>query len=412
MQMNYRCPGCNATMDYYPSVRKMYCVYCDTTYSVEELREMEEKKNPDAQAAQSDLMTDPQFEEEKKEQRKHATIKMQILHCNSCGAELAMNGVEVSSFCAYCGQATVVLDRVEECLEPDNVIPFIISKTEAESIIRKKLSQGSYIPDDIKNFEIERLRGIYIPFWLYDVYYGDDQWWSYHVRNGVGNEVQYSHRIAECHYGNLTLDASKILNDISSRRLEPYYMEDLKDFDPMYLSGFYADRFDVGLEETDQIAIDRAKHLYDEAVKNSIPHKNAQIDKSHSNYKILDRKYGLFPVWFLTFRNEGFSYTIMVNGQTGKVVGAVPYDKDKVYRRFLIRVVLLGAVLVPINAFIGNGVLSGHLFYRGSIYFGGLAIAIVVLWKKAIDKYKSLENSVWLTRSGRTSRFVKERQEK
>ena len=33
----------------------------------------------------------------------------------------------------------------------------------------------------------------------------------------------------------------------------------------------------------------------------------------------------------MTFRYEGMPYTIMVNGQNGKVIGAVPYDKKRLY---------------------------------------------------------------------------------
>ena len=40
-----------------------------------------------------------------------------------------------------------------------------------------------------------------------------------------------------------------MLNDDTSMRPEPFDLTKLKEFNPAYLAGFYADRFDVGIDE-------------------------------------------------------------------------------------------------------------------------------------------------------------------
>ena len=35
------------------------------------------------------------------------------------------------------------------------------------------------------------------------------------------------------------------------------------------------------------------------------------------------------PVWILTTRYQNQPYTFMMNGQTGKMIGSLPYDKQK-----------------------------------------------------------------------------------
>ena len=208
MLMNYRCPGCGSTMEFSPSDRKMHCAYCGSSYSTEELNGIIDKTglyeriNNDAQYQNA-----ASTQESAEAGRAHATIKMQILHCRACGAELAVNGTESSSFCIYCGQATVVMDRVEDYLQPEYIIPFRITKEKAEAIIRGRIAEGGFIPEEIKNFKIERLRGIYIPFWLYDLYYGDDQYWKYTVRRGKTTYTRYAHRVGECFFQRMTLDA-------------------------------------------------------------------------------------------------------------------------------------------------------------------------------------------------------------
>ena len=405
MQKIYRCPACQANMEYMPDTGMMYCAYCGSSYPVEEVSE--EREETVAPADQGKV----------REERTHATMKMQILTCKACGAELAVNDVEVSSFCAYCGQATVVLDRVDEYLRPDYVMPFSVAQDRAEQIIREKITAGFYVPNEIKHFEIEKLRGIYVPFWLYDLYYGDEQYYKYTVKRGKSTVTRYSHRVADSHYHKLTLDASKNLNDYSSQRLEPYHMDALESFQPMYLSGFYADRFDMGVEDTKDLAVSRAKGMFDEVVAETVKHSGAKRVYTKPVSKVTDVQYALLPAWFLTFRNEGLPYTILVNGQTGKMVGAVPYVKAKAYATFGILAAILCAILAPLGGIVTRFILTDVLadedgFKAVIMYFIFAGLAIFMSWSTAWKKHQAFRKSVELTRSGVTSRFVKERQDR
>ena len=423
MQMNYRCPGCGNTMEFSPSEQKMYCVYCGSKHTVEELNEMLGRSGiyegvgnigkpvyGGESDTQESAITEEAALQQKQAERAHATIPMKILHCNSCGAELAVNSVESSSFCIYCGQATVVMDRVEDYLQPDYLIPFKVTKEQAEVMIRSRLSMGSYIPEEIKNFKVDKIRGIYVPFWLYDMYYKDDQYWKYSVKRGKSRVTKYAKRCGDCHFERMTLDASKNLNDDSSQRLEPYNMRELQEFDPAYLSGFYSDRFDMGTDDLDGLAFRRAKNLFDETMKSTVRHSDAKLVSSSPVHQVTKREYALLPVWFLTFRHDGLPYTIMVNGQTGKTVGAVPFDKKKAYLTFAALAILfcvifalIGAYLTPVLMEDGD---DGRLVIA---YFGAIGIALYSIWSGAIKKYKAMMVSIGLTTSGKISRFVRER---
>ena len=411
MLMNYRCPGCGNTMEFSPSDQKMYCVYCGSSYSTEELNSIIDRTGLyDHPGSTADTQNAESTQQTAETGRAHATIKMQILHCRSCGAELAVNGVESSSFCVYCGQATVVMDRVEDYLQPEYIIPFRITKEKAEAIIRGRISQGGFIPDEIKNFKIERLRGIYIPFWLYDLYYGDDQYWRYTVRRGKTTYTRYAHRIGDCVFKRMTLDASKNLNDDSSQRLEPFNMHDLQSFDPAYLSGFYSDRFDVGTADIDGLAVHRAKELFDDSMKETVKHSDAKLESSYPVHRITKREYALLPAWFLTFRYEDMPYTILVNGQTGKMVGAVPFVKKKAFSLFAVLSVLFCFIFAAIGAKLTPYVMTAFDDGRPIImYYCLIGLAIFSTWSVAITKYKAMLVSIGLTRSGTTNKYVSER---
>ncbi|MBR6887371.1 MAG: hypothetical protein IKN16_02880, partial [Selenomonadaceae bacterium] len=58
--------------------------------------------------------------------------------------------------------------------------------------------------------------------------------------------------------------------------------------------------------------------------------------------------YAMVPVWILTTRYQDKPYTFMMNGQTGKVVGSLPYDTTKAF----LYPALCSLVLMPIIYFL------------------------------------------------------------
>lgn len=351
-------------------------------------------------------------EEEKIKARSKATLSMQIMKCTSCGGELAINGVESSTFCAYCGQATVVMDRMEDYLQPDYIIPFKIPKNDAERIIRSRVAEGFFIPKKFKNFEVEKLRGIYIPFWLVDLHYRDKQYYKYTVRQGKTTKVKYAYRDAECDFSRLTTDASKKLNDTSSSRLEPFDMRQLKEFQPEYMSGYYADRFDMGMDEVKPAARMKAGMIFDDAVKETVKHSGAKLVSKHPQVDFKGAEYAMLPAWFLTFKQDHQQYTILVNGQTGKMVGAFPFDKTKAISILSALFVVFSLICTPISVYLTRF----FIFDIGLdekitwVFLIGMPVLVGSICTAAYKKYKRMKESISLTRDSDINEFVKERQ--
>jgi predicted RNA-binding Zn-ribbon protein involved in translation (DUF1610 family) len=333
------------------------------------------------------------------------TMECKIYTCTSCGAEVAINDVEASTFCSFCGQPTVVFNRVDSQRKPKYIIPFSVTKETAIEVIRKRLNKGFFVPDAIKNFEIERVRGIYIPFWLYDVYYHDKQYLKGKVGSGKNEHTYYYYREADCNFKEITLDASRQLNDESSQRLEPYYTNKMRPFALEYLSGFYADTYDVTTSEVDTLALQRAYALFQEAVNETIKAHSISVIKNAPDYKILKTQYAMFPAWFLTFRYEDKPYTLLVNGQTEKIVGGIPYDRGKVASSFF--------VLAFIFSIIGTFVMYWLLQDNDSEGTMKLLITILIFAGSGMisgfSNLNKVKESAKLTSSSATNNFVKNR---
>ena len=448
--MVLRCANCGGVLEYSAELNKMVCSFCGNSYTIDELnekeKEVEEAKKPVQPATpttsntENRIVTGPTIftlknssgfasddvgdyntilkrkneEKAKEESRMHASVKMQIMRCTACGAELAVNGTETSTFCAYCGQATVVQDRVDDYLKPDFIIPFKVTRDDAEKIIRTQLNKGFFVPKGIKNFEVEKIRGIYVPFWLFDMHYSDRQFYKYSKKQGKTTVTRYEYFEAKTFFKQLTLDASLNLNDDSSARLEPYDMRQLVDFDMAYLSGYYSDRFDVGVADITGNAVLRAGELFNEQAMKEIKHKTGKLVKQDPDFNVSKTEYALLPAWFLSFKYDDKPYTILVNGQTGKMVGAVPYVKAKAYAIFIVTALLLCTLGV-----LTCTALSYFFFLEVGLdekitwlYMVGLPIVIFLIANGAKNRIQALKKSLSLTTASKINKFAKERQDR
>ena len=448
--MVLRCANCGGVLEYSAELNKMVCSFCGNSYTIDELnekeKEVEEAKKPVQPAApttsntENRIVTGPTIftlknssgfasddvgdyntilkrkneEKAKEESRMHASVKMQIMRCTACGAELAVNGTETSTFCAYCGQATVVQDRVDDYLKPDFIIPFKVTRDDAEKIIRTQLNKGFFVPKGIKNFEVEKIRGIYVPFWLFDMHYSDRQFYKYSKKQGKTTVTRYEYFEAKTFFKQLTLDASLNLNDDSSARLEPYDMRQLEEFDMAYLSGYYSDRFDVGVADITGNAVLRAGELFNEQAMKEIKHKTGKLVKQDPDFNVSKTEYALLPAWFLSFKYDDKPYTILVNGQTGKMVGAVPYVKAKAYAIFIVTALLLCTLGV-----LTCTALSYFFFLEVGLdekitwlYMVGLPIVIFLIANGAKNRIQALKKSLSLTTASKINKFAKERQDR
>ncbi len=356
-----------------------------------------------------------------------AYMKMDVYSCTSCGAKLMMNRKEAASFCAYCGQPTIIFERVSEEIQPDVIIPFSITREKTVSLIKEKFMGGRFVPDEIKNFEIDKLRGIYIPFWLCSTNNRCEMNLSAtrtEKRSGKNYQKPISiYRDLECQYERITVDASRRLNDSISKRLEPYDMSKLISFDMGYLSGFYADRYDVPADEAVNIAKQRSEMFIEKRIFDSCEDASNIRKKSDTKTtNITDIEYAMLPAWFITFRYKGIIYTVVVNGQTGKVIGNVPVDKIKVGIAFTFFTLLLTTVTTFLTVLGGNiwyDYLKNMEYYSksngaeaGSYLVIGTAIISMITFITGILKARAYKQDSYRFTGNGLTKYVRKRQDK
>ena len=401
--MIFKCSNCDSALEFDPVSGMMQCLRCGSFFDVSEYNhETETDAVKEVYSFEADSWKDAEPE----------TMEVKIYTCTSCGAELAVNDAEVSTWCSYCGQPAVVYSRVSEEQKPKYILPFKVTQEEAIHAVRQSAPKKWFLPDSIKNFEADKIRGIYVPYYLFDVYYNDYQNISIDTSNGKGEATTRPYSLlAECDFEQISCDASKHLPDESSQRLEPYNFYYLKEFHAAYLSGFYADRSDILPEQLHDVLIERCKEIYNAEVLRR--YKRSSIVACDPRYKIKKAEYAMLPVWFLTFRYNNKPYTVMVNGQTGKVVGSVPMSKAKVTGLYWGIVFLIFILLILPFVLLG---LSNRIYSDSwlLLFFCNIVLAACALFPHFIGIYYIIKytRNMKLTRADVTAKYVKERRDK
>ena len=327
------CPNCSAPIVFDPKTQRVVCHTCGSSFDPQKM----DLSKEDVDLAQTD--PGPIDEIEDKEVAAHF-LDCYVYHCPSCGGEIIVNGTESSTRCIYCGNPSVVFNRISKQKAPDYIIPFSITREQALEKLKETLRGRYLIPKAIRELRPDMMRGIYVPYWIVNGRHVEAaviRSYMYHLKSGSytsSDENKYYYgRSGKMQIRNLPLDASEILSDDSSQRLEPYDLSAIVPFNESYLLGFYSNASDITYTELIDAAEIRAVGAFHERAKDDISGMERQVVCWEYETAIdKDIKYALLPVWFVSYEFDGEHNVIMVNGQTGKVVGGIPWRKKLVTR--------------------------------------------------------------------------------
>ena len=405
-----QCKNCAGQLVFDPAKQMLVCGHCGSEFKPEEF-DVSEKIPMWDQKAES--MNDIYGTDAKE------FMDCYVYTCHTCGGEVIINGSEASTKCIYCGSSTVVFNRISKHKRPGYIIPFKISNEEAVEAIRNRFKKGMFIPRDIKHFKADSVRGIYIPYWVVDCDHKASVVVRGIVRSGKHSRTVFYGRAGRMNIKKLPLDASKMLSDESSSRLEPFNYEEMKAFDEDYLLGFYSNVSDITYGDLRKAAIKRANEYFNKLVLDSIKGASSkQVVASNTLTKIdyNNLRYAMFPAWFVTYDHKGKHNTILVNGQTGKVVCGVPWNKVLFFTLLAITGIALTVVsfiaLKPILEAMFSS--SSHSSSSSDSRFKLIAffiVAAVGMFTLGITKIRKVIKSINLTQAQSIFNFVKKRQE-
>lgn len=104
--------------------------------------------------------------------------------------------------------------------------------------------------------------------------------------------------------------------------IEPYDYRDLQDFSMSYLSGFYADKYDVDKAAVFPRIRQRATQAAQGLIRSSVSGYSS-LSPSCEQYNVVntDWEYMMLPVWFMSYRYQGTDIRVCHERANGKACG-------------------------------------------------------------------------------------------
>ncbi|MBO4391594.1 MAG: zinc ribbon domain-containing protein [Lachnospiraceae bacterium] len=330
-----KCKNCGGNVHFDPVKQLIKCDYCDSEYSAEETKESLISKEDGSDLYESMAFT-----------------------CPMCGAEILQDQDTAVTFCSYCGSGVELSGRLVKMKVPTCVVPFQITKEDAEKQYKKFIGKALYAPSYMKTAsQTEKIRGIYMPYWVYEMHCHGDVAFDGEKSRRSGDYILTDHyklnSRVDANYKGIAFDSSSAFADELSEAIAPFDIRASKPFYPGYISGFYADAADVDSEvySDDAVRVAGADITCRAKTMKAMAEYNLSEKDPHAAeaLKVTGREMAYFPVWFLAIRQKGYVSYAVVNGQSGKVAADVPID----FGKFLIGSVIIAIpIMIALDLFV------------------------------------------------------------
>ena len=353
----FLCPGCSADMEFDPESGLMKCRFCGKTAPV-----------PPPQAA---LATPHSLDEflAKTDDSHLRPLTEQALEvsCNGCGSRIAFHPPEVAGVCPFCGADIVAQPTAADpMIAPDGLLPAKVPKNNAQTQVREWLQTRWFAPNALKRMaRQEAISGVYLPFWDYAAdtrseYRGErgDHYWDteeYDESDGRGGTVRRTRQVQRTRwtpvagevshrFDNVLVAATHSVLEKRLDALEPWDLESLCAYEPEYLSGFKAQRYQVELPA----GFEKAKNVMQTAIvrdaERDIGGDEQRVERIDTAYSNTTFRHLLLPVWIGAYRFQSKVFQVVVNARTGEVQGERPYSAWKI--AILVGVILLALAIL------------------------------------------------------------------
>ena len=332
-----KCLSCGANMEFEPERQALYCSHCGS----------ERKFNTDTLASEQDLLIGLNSESwQDAEENQYI--------CENCSAKVIVSVNQSSFTCPFCGTNHVQKTNEFVGLKPNALLPFTFNKEKALEYSKAWAKKKFFAPNKFKKkLKTDNVQGVYVPCFTFDSYTYSEyagRIGTTHVRYvGSGKNRRAVHytvwrNISGVHYDNfddVLLSAGSKCDQTQIEKLSPFETNFSKEYNPNYMLGFMAYKYDYEVESLWNVA----KSKIDVAIKNTILSgyvydKVAYFNVSTKHEKTT-YKYVMLPVYVGNFVYVKKSYNFYVNGNTGKVWGKTPKSFWKIFFTIAIPVAIV-----------------------------------------------------------------------
>ena len=300
-----KCPQCAGALQYEPGATEVECQFCDHHFELEGTDLLEQQTE-----VMGELRLTRRFT--------GATWRGvdRIARCQPCGAELVMTR-HLARQCAFCGSTSVLIeDNRQALIQPDGFLPFKIDEEAATTIVRSAVGPNGRRGGD--RAKVERPRGIYLPFWVFDGFV------EARLQVPTPDSMRIPSRCPEPMRRLLMFD--NLLHSAMERPLArllesllPYKLHRLVPYDAHLLADWDAALYRRDVEEVVKDARDAMIEAATRRTKrSSLEPFSSRNAKRTFQVTTVTYQLVLLPVWAAVVVHEGRRALVLVNGQTGE----------------------------------------------------------------------------------------------
>jgi len=293
------------------------------------------------------------------------TAAPQLFNCPQCGASVSLPAGRISDMCSFCESPLVAAEAVAR--EPvDRVAPFVLTREQASERLRTHLAGRWLAPESVrKGATPEALDAVLVPFWVYQASARSDWsatiglWWYRTETYTVvvdGKTQTRTRQVKETEwfptrgshvatYVDHLVSGSRGLPESEANDLEPFDLGKSRPFDVAMLAGLVAEQPNVDHAQARQTATQELTDLEHQAIRRFLPGNEHRALENRTTTELSEVELVMLPVWIAAFRHGGKAWRLLVNGQTGEVVGSAPTDPKKIAGLVLVALAVLGVIL-------------------------------------------------------------------
>jgi DNA-directed RNA polymerase subunit RPC12/RpoP len=357
-QVDFPCPDCGAETTWDPELDALACQYCGHRREVP--RSTEEVIERPLEAAG--------------EAARGLGLELRAVRCDECGATVSLERVATASSCVFCGSSNVLArESNRNALRPESLLPLDVGREAVMAGVNRWIRRLWFRPSALKKVVSFEAVGVYVPYWTFDTNAHSDwsadaghYYWVTETRMVMVNgklrprvrQVRHTRWVPawgqrDDTYDDLLINASRGVPDALAAKLGGFDTSALVPYRPEYLAGWRAEEYQVDLEEGWRVARERVIETQKARCAGDVPGDTYRDLRVSNALDDVRWKHVLLPMWTLSYEFKGKPYSVLVHGQTGKVVGKAPWSWVKIALAIL-AVPALALLAVLILAVLGG----------------------------------------------------------
>ncbi|MBC8507845.1 MAG: hypothetical protein ISR58_21390 [Anaerolineales bacterium] len=342
-EKNLACSQCGGETKFNPQSQKLICLYCG----------LESEINAQLAADRGEQVLEFMLPT----QRAHHWAEAQHhLNCQKCGADSLWPTGQRALRCPFCGSNQLIESQeTKNLVDPQVIGPIEIDEKKALQFAKIWLGKGWFTPDDLStsvSVQKTSLRPAYYPFWTFDGTL--ELHWRCEVNAGSDDNPRWESQTGVEYqmFDDMLVPGSKSITYQQTDKIGPFKLKEVVEFKPEFLAGWPALTYDISLSDATLAARENIIRKFRRTMHHKIlPHRQKRnLSTGTHRWSGMTYKYVLLPLWVGTYQYKGQNYSILINGQTGKVSGKKP--RDTVNTVAIILSVILTVIAILVGFFI------------------------------------------------------------